>query len=137
MEILDKLHENLSWISFRKKKKITVFISIEDKIMAKKEIINPSLFINQKRSLYIKAVKIYKPRFLIMYLFGSLFLKKKKGYKRMEKGIPRFQIINWYKGYLKGIPPRYDNHPIVFEIISGKPSGNNEDEYGFEESKNW
>ncbi|MCI5050939.1 MAG: hypothetical protein MRY57_01370 [Candidatus Pacebacteria bacterium] len=133
MNFLDKISENLSQISFLKKKTVTVFISIEDKIAAKNEDANLSKYLDQKKSIYIEATKIYKPRYLIMYLFGNLFLKKKKGYQRLDDSIPRFLVIQWYREYLSGGQPKHEGYQVIFQQICDKPFGKNIDCHGFEE----
>jgi len=134
MNFLDKLRENLSQISFLKKKKVSVFINVRDKNDVENNNIYSSNHLNEMKSLYISATKIYKPKFFVMYIFGTIFLKKKKGFQRVEKSIPRFKILELYKEFLDGKNPSYDNCKIIFEDIGNKPDGLNEDEHRFQES---
>jgi hypothetical protein len=135
MNILEKIQENLSKVNFLTKKKITTFISIEDKISAVRND-NPSKFTGEYKKIYRHVTKVYRPKYSQLRLLSFFLLRRKKGWKRtVGDNIPLFKVYELYRKFIATKRSVYYKGCIViFDEVHNRPRDKDEDEFNFTET---
>lgn len=132
---LQKLRENLASVTYVRPKKITLFITTKIKRLALGDKSDFSDFFGETLKPYSQTTKIYKPRFLFLYIFGTYFCTKKKGYRRELQPIPIFKVIELYREYLNDNKKvKFLGYRVIFKETYLEPIRKSEDEFNFSES---